>query len=151
MPITKAQYDAVEEIYRQRRRAARFEAQQRQEKIRRELPELDGLDRGAVHLWLEENGKVAACARVMDRGVESEHVSIGRVVTAERRSGLGSRILAESIRAAQEYFNAGEIYLEAQAYATGFYEREGFVPCSEVFLEDGIPHVQMRLKKNADR
>ena len=105
--------------------------------------ELDGLDRGAVHLWLEENGRVAACARVMDRGVESEHVSIGRVVTAERRSGLGSRILAESIRAAKEYFNAGEIYLEAQEYAIPFYAKQGFKVVSEVFPIDGIPHVKM--------
>ena len=26
---------------------------------------------------------------------------------------------------------------------TGYYEREGFKVCSEEFLEDGIPHVQM--------
>ena len=105
--------------------------------------ELDGLDRGAVHLWLEENGRVMACARVMDRGVESEYVSIGRVVTAERRSGLGSRILAESIRAAKEYFHAGELYLEAQEYAVPFYARQGFAVASDVFPIDGIPHVKM--------
>ena len=105
--------------------------------------ELDGLDRGAVHLWLEENGRVMACARVMDRGVESEYVSIGRVVTAERRSGLGSRILTESIRAAKEYFHAGELYLEAQEYAIPFYARQGFAVASDVFPIDGIPHVKM--------
>ena len=38
------------------------------------------------------------------------------------------------------------IYIEAQCYATGFYEREGFVIASEEFLEDGIPHVEMMLK-----
>ena len=105
--------------------------------------ELDGLDQAAIHLWLEEDGRVMACARVMDRGVESEYVSIGRVVTAERRSGLGSRILAESIRAAKEYFSAGELYLEAQEYAILFYARQGFAVASEVFPIDGIPHVKM--------
>ncbi len=54
MPITKAQFDAVEEIYRQRRRAARFEAQQRQEMIRRELPELDGLEKQRLALSMEQ-------------------------------------------------------------------------------------------------
>lgn len=39
-----------------------------------------------------------------------------------------------------------QIYIEARCYAVGFYEREGFQVCSEEFLEDGIPHVQMRLK-----
>ena len=103
----------------------------------------DGLDRAAVHVWLEEDGKVLACARVMDRGVESEHVSIGRVVTAVHRSGLGSRVLAESIKAAGEYFNAGALYLEAQEYAVPFYARQGFAPVSEPFDMDGIPHVKM--------
>ena len=31
-------------------------------------------------------------------------------------------------------------------YAVGFYEREGFRICSEEFLEDEIPHVQMVLQ-----
>ena len=105
--------------------------------------DLDGLDQAAIHVWLEEDGVVTACARVMDRGVESEYVSIGRVVTAERRSGLGSRILTESIRAAKEYFHAGELYLEAQEYAIPFYARQGFAVASDVFPIDGIPHVKM--------
>lgn len=35
---------------------------------------------------------------------------------------------------------------EAQCYVTGFYERAGFQICSEEFLEDDIPHVEMRLQ-----
>ena len=105
--------------------------------------ELDDRDQKAMHVWLEDGGEMLAYLRVMDRGVESEYVSIGRVVTAERRSGLGSRILAESIRAAKEYFHAGELYLEAQEYAIPFYARQGFAVASEVFPIDGIPHVKM--------
>lgn len=41
--------------------------------------------------------------------------------------------------------NPGQLYIEAQCYATGYYEREGFEVCSDEFLEDGIPHVQMIL------
>ena len=44
-----------------------------------------------------------------------------------------------------KYLKAKKIYIEAQKYAIGFYEREGFKVCSEYFLEDGIPHVQMEL------
>lgn len=35
--------------------------------------------------------------------------------------------------------------MEAQSYAIGFYEKEGFKVCSEEFLEDGIPNVEMDL------
>ena len=48
--------------------------------------------------------------------------------------------------AIRETLDPAEIYLEAQCYAEGFYAREGFTMCSEPFDEDGIPHVQMRLR-----
>ena len=35
-------------------------------------PELDGRDRDALHVWLEDEDGIAAYLRVMDRGVESE-------------------------------------------------------------------------------
>ena len=108
-------------------------------------PELDGLDREALHVWLSDEGGIAACLRVMDRGAESEYVSIGRVVAARRRQGLGTRVLREGIRAARECFGAEHIYLEAQTYAQGLYEKQGFRAISEEFLLDGIPHVKMLL------
>ena len=108
-------------------------------------PELDGLDREALHVWLSDEGGIAACLRVMDRGAESEYVSIGRVVAARRRQGLGTRVLREGIRAARDYFGAEHIYLEAQTYARGLYEKQGFRAISEEFLLDGIPHVKMLL------
>ena len=106
-------------------------------------PELDGLDREALHIWLEEDGRVLAYLRVMDRGAESEYVSIGRVVAAERRRGLGTRVLGEGLRAAKEVFGARAVYLEAQTYARGLYEKQGFRQISAEFLLDGIPHIKM--------
>ena len=103
----------------------------------------DGLDRDALHVWLEDGEGIAAYLRVMDRGVESGYVSIGRVVAARRRCGLGSRVLALGIRAAEEQFGAEAIYLEAQTYARGLYEKQGFRQISEEFLLDGIPHIRM--------
>jgi ElaA protein len=84
----------------------------------------------------------------MDRGVSSEHVSIGRVVAARRRIGLGSRILEEGMKLAAECFNADKIYLEAQTYARSLYEKHGFRQISEEFLEDGIPHIKMLAELN---
>lgn len=110
-------------------------------------PELDGLDREALHIWLEDEEGIHAYLRVMDKGAESEYVSIGRVVARERRRGLGTRILREGIRAARERLGAEAIYLEAQTYAAGLYEKQGFLPISEEFLLDGIPHVKMLLDR----
>ena len=105
--------------------------------------ELDGLDQKALHVWLEDEGQILAYLRVMDKGAENERASLGRVIAVKRRRGLGSRILAEGIRAAREYFQADSIYLEAQTYAMGLYEKQGFRPISDEFLLDGIPHIKM--------
>ena len=110
-------------------------------------PELDDRDQEAVHVWLEDMNGIHAYLRIMDRGVESEHVSIGRVIAAERHNGLGTRILSEGVRIAKDMFQADTVYLEAQVYAIPFYQSLGFEVVSEEFLEDGIPHVKMIRKE----
>lgn len=105
--------------------------------------ELDGKDRQAVHVFLEDEEGIEAYLRVLDRGAVFEEVSLGRVIAVKRRCGLGTRILAEGIRIAGERFHAGKIRIEAQTYAKGLYEKQGFRQVSDEFLEDGIPHVQM--------
>ena len=107
-------------------------------------PELDGLDRTALHVWLRDGDDIAAYLRVMPRG-EGKHAAIGRVIAVRRRQGLGTRVLREGIRLARERFGAEDIYLEAQTYARSLYEKQGFRPVTEEFLEDGIPHVGMLL------
>ena len=108
--------------------------------------ELDDRDQEALHVWLEDDDGIEAYLRILDRGIENEHVAIGRVIAVKRRSGLGSRILSEGIRAAREVFRADSIYLEAQTYAIGLYEKQGFRQISDEFLLDGIPHVKMILE-----
>ena len=107
--------------------------------------ELDDLDQKAVHVWLEEDGRMLAYLRVMDRGAEGPDVSIGRVLSVKRGQGYGSLVLEEGIRAAKEVFGAERIYLEAQVTAVRLYERQGFRQISGPFSLDGIPHVGMIL------
>lgn len=107
--------------------------------------ELDGRDQRAIHVFLRDGDGMQAYLRVMDRGVASDYVTIGRVVSARRGLGLGGRILQEGIRVARERFRARQIHLEAQTYARGFYARYGFRQISDEFLLDGIPHVEMLL------
>ena len=113
-------------------------------------PELDDRDQDAVHVWAEDETGIVAYLRVLDRGAESPYVSIGRVVTAKRGIGLGSLVLKEGIRIAKEVFGAGSIYLGAQVYAEGFYQKHGFSRISEEFPVDGIPHIAMLLGKTED-
>jgi ElaA protein len=105
--------------------------------------ELDGLDRDALHIWLRDEDGIKAYVRVLDKGVKSEHAALGRVIAVKRRMGLGTRIVQAGLDAAREYFGAAAVYIEAQTYARGLYEKLGFRQISGEFLEDGIPHIQM--------
>lgn len=112
--------------------------------------DIDGIDRESLHLFCRRGGSIRAYSRLYRKSGEENVVKLGRVVTADRGVGLGGELLRRSIDVAFARLQMKEIYIEAQQYAEGFYAREGFVKCSEPFLEDGILHVQMRLKA-ADR
>lgn len=105
--------------------------------------DLDDLDDKSLHVFYEENRKILAYLRAFYK--EKDVVQIGRVLTMRRGTGLGKKILREGIAQVKDRMPCRSIYIEAQSYATGFYEREGFRIVSDEFLEDGIPHVKMEL------
>lgn len=107
--------------------------------------EIDGRDKGAVHVYFRDDEGIQAYLRVLDKDETHPYPALGRVISMKRRCGLGTKLLAEGIRIAREKFGAGQIYLEAQTYAKPFYENMGFRQVSEVFPEDGIPHIDMLL------
>ena len=105
--------------------------------------DIDDKDYESLHFFYEEDGKVAAYLRAFYR--DDSVVQIGRVLTLQHGTGLGGKLLKEGIAQIKEKMKPSRLYIEAQCYAIGYYEKEGFRVCSEEFLEDGIPHVQMTL------
>lgn len=105
--------------------------------------DIDGEDLAAHHLWLRDEAGLKAYLRLLS--LDEHTAKIGRVLTVERGKGHGARLLRAGIAAARDVLKKRSICIEAQSYAIGFYEREGFQVISEEFLEDGIPHVRMRL------
>ena len=75
-------------------------------------------------------------------------MSIGRVVTspAYRRTGVGRELMNVSIEKCYELFGKGPIKIGAQVYLRNFYESLGFVQSGDIYVEDGIDHMEM-LKK----
>lgn len=105
--------------------------------------DLDDKDYNSLHVFCEKEGKVLAYLRAYQK--ENDVVQVGRVLTIEHGKGLGGKLLRAGIDFIKEKYHPRKIFIEAQCYATGYYEREGFSVCSEEFLEVGIPHVQMEL------
>ena len=106
--------------------------------------DVDGIDLRAIHAFLQDADGIHAYLRVFEK--DARTAQMGRMLTVERGAGLGGRLLKEGIRIARDVLKKDAPYIEAQCYATGFYERKGFRVTSEEFLEDGIPHVQMELE-----
>lgn len=111
--------------------------------------EVDDDDLIAQHLFrTDDAGQVLAYARLIP---EPNQVRIGRVLVAAsaRKHGAGRELVTEAIAAAREtYPEAQQIVIQAQAYLQKFYASFGFTPTSEVYLETGIPHLDMVLPLN---
>ena len=106
--------------------------------------DLDGKDPRCYHLMVRAE-QLIAYARLVPPGVSFEEMSIGRIVTsgAVRGKGIGKALLNAAIPMCYEKFNRGQIRIGAQLYAKGFYEQFGFEQASEIYLEDGIEHIEM--------
>ena len=106
----------------------------------------DNKDQQCHHLLGYINEDLAAYARLVPAGVSySTMVSIGRVITspAFRRVGAGKALMAEAIDAIYNLYGKQPIKIGAQLYLRNFYGSFGFNQTSEVYDEDGIPHIEM--------
>jgi ElaA protein len=109
--------------------------------------DLDGLDISAQHLLVRQNEKMVACLRLLIPDPQHESLRIGRVVvSADSRShGIARAMMRKTIEKAQQDFSTKAICLNAQTYLQEFYESLGFRVSGEPFLEDGIPHIHMKM------
>lgn len=107
--------------------------------------ELDGLDFRSHHLIGWSGAEVAAYLRVVEPGAKFAEPSIGRVLTTLpfRRSGLGRQLMHQALQHVEQSYAGQSIRISAQTYLDAFYGSFGFVACSEPYLEDGIPHLEM--------
>jgi ElaA protein len=107
--------------------------------------DLDNKDQVALHLIGWDEKKLVAYSRLIPPGVSYPEPSIGRVVTSPsaRRKGLGKELMQQSIFEVKKLFGDGPVKLGAQLYLKNFYSSFGFMQTSEIYLEDGIPHIEM--------
>jgi ElaA protein len=110
----------------------------------------DDKDQQCFHLMGWEEKKLAAYTRIAPAGICYEETSIGRVVTSPsaRRKGFGRDLMQQSIHTVYSLFGAEtSIKIGAQLYLKKFYESLGFAQTSDVYIEDGIEHIEMLLSK----
>jgi ElaA protein len=113
----------------------------------------DGKDLHAWHcMGWNEYGQLMAYTRLLPAGVAYNIPSIGRVITHAdvRRLGAGKELMNQSINKCYDLFGKQSIKIGAQLYLKKFYESFGFAQTSEVYLEDGIEHIEMILNSESN-
>ena len=105
----------------------------------------DNKDQPSYHLMAWENGMLAGYTRLIPAGIAYDLASIGRVITSPkmRGAGIGKNLMQQSIEWMEKLFGKASIKLGAQLYLKKFYEGFGFQKSSDVYLEDGIDHIEM--------
>ncbi|WP_348688581.1 GNAT family N-acetyltransferase [Acidovorax soli] len=106
----------------------------------------DSADKQSWHLLgYDDAGALQACLRVVDPGVNYPEPSIGRVVTARaaRGGGMGRALMVQGLDRCRQVWPGRAVRISAQAHLQRFYGSLGFVAVSDVYLEDGIPHIEM--------
>lgn len=109
--------------------------------------DIDGKDIKAIHVLGYLNDDLASYCRLFDAGDYFEETSIGRVVVSPkyRDKKLGHELIKVAIETIHTIFNKTAITISAQQYLINFYQSHGFVQTSEMYLEDDIPHVEMKI------
>ena len=97
------------------------------------------------HILGWRDGKLIAYARILKSEEDVEPVVIGRVIVdaAVRGEKLGAQLMERALASCQQNWPQKALYLGAQAHLQPFYARFGFMPVTDIYDEDGIPHIGM--------
>ena len=117
----------------------------------------DGEDDKAIHLMGYAGASLVAYARIFHAsGQASAHVHgasanehrIGRVIVAPQLRGqqLGREIMRRAMTVALQASQHTDIVVGAQRHLVDFYSSLGFSSEGAPYLEDGIPHQDMRYR-----
>ncbi len=114
--------------------------------------DVDGKDQFCDHIFgVDDAGQVMAYCRILQPGSAYNEVSIGRVAThpENRNNGLGKLIMEKAINFIGDKYGLVAVKIEAQFYLQKFYTNYGFESAGDIYLLDGIEHIEMLREKNA--
>lgn len=105
----------------------------------------DNLDPRSWHLMGYHQDKLLAYCRVVYPGEKKSCPTIGRLLTHStvRGKGIGRQLAEEALAHVKRTYPGTDTRISAQFYLVNFYQSLGFKISSEVYDEDGIPHIDM--------
>lgn len=115
--------------------------------------DIDEIDRKCIHVFLKDNDKIITYGRIIPKGIKyKDEYSLGRIVTKKeyRHKGYSNSLLEKMLNYI-EITDDSPVVISAQYYIRKFYENVGFKKESDIYLEDDIEHIRMRLVKASQR
>jgi predicted GNAT family N-acyltransferase len=103
--------------------------------------EFDEYEELADHLLVCTGGQAVGTGRIrfVEKKAKLERICI---LDTHRKEGIGALIIKEletiALKQGYKHFT-----LHAQTHAKGFYEKLGYSSYSDMFMEEGIPHIIM--------
>ncbi|ODG92526.1 GNAT family N-acetyltransferase [Gottfriedia luciferensis] len=106
-----------------------------------EFDQYDKINGDCQHILVHYNEQPVGTGRIrfVDGVGKLERICI---LESFRKYGLGKNIIKALEEIAEEQ-GASQVKLHGQTHAEGFYKKLGYRTSSEVFIEDGIPHILM--------
>ena len=107
--------------------------------------DMDNKDQQSMHLMLYSAHKLVAYSRLLPPGLYYSEASFGRIITSKsiRKEGVGKVLVKEAIENIYQLFGKQAIRIGAQYYLFNFYASFGFKKAGDIYLEDGIEHIEM--------
>jgi len=106
-----------------------------------EFDQFDSLDGLAEHILAYYDDKPVGTGRIrwVDDLGKLERICI---LESYRKFGLG-KVIIKALEVIAVEKGITKVKLHGQTHAKGFYEKLGYQTSSDVFMEDGIPHILM--------
>jgi len=106
-----------------------------------EFDQYDKLNGDCQHILVHYNEQPVGTGRIrfVDGVGKLERICI---LESFRKFGLGKDIIKALEEIAEEQ-GASQVKLHGQTHAEGFYKKLGYRTSSDIFMEDGIPHILM--------
>lgn len=109
--------------------------------------DMDDKDQVSWHLMCWQEDRLVAYARIVPAGISYSEFAIGRIVSSPsaRGQGIGKELVQHSIDTLYKLHGKQVIRIGAQYHLKKFYGSFGFQQAGDLYLEDGIQHIEMIL------
>ena len=107
--------------------------------------EFDTIDDIAIHTVIYIDHQPAGCGRTYPDEHELGLWHLGRlaILPAYRKQGLGASLIQALEQAASKQ-GAKQMLLSAQDHAIAFYQKNGYQPLGEFYMDEHVPHQDMK-------